>query len=40
MGGACSVHRDMRNAYDIFVVKSEGKRLLEDCSIDERIILK
>jgi hypothetical protein len=28
MGGACSGHGDMRNAYKILVGKPEGKRLL------------
>jgi hypothetical protein len=25
-GGGCSMHGDMRNAYEILVVNSEGKR--------------
>jgi hypothetical protein len=28
MDGACNTHGEMRNAYKIFVDKSEGKRLL------------
>jgi hypothetical protein len=28
MGGACSAHREMKNAYRILVGKSEGKRQL------------
>jgi hypothetical protein len=28
MGGACSAHGEMRNAYKILVGKPEGKKLL------------
>jgi hypothetical protein len=31
---------EMRNAFNIFVVKPEGKRPLEDIGVDGKIILK
>jgi hypothetical protein len=40
MGGACSMHEIVRNAYTILVGKPEEKRPLEDLSVDRKIILK
>jgi hypothetical protein len=33
MSGACSTHGEMRNAYKIFVGKSEGRTHMEDLGV-------
>jgi hypothetical protein len=40
MGGTCSMHGDIRNAYKILVGKLKGKEHTEDLSVDGKIILK
>jgi hypothetical protein len=40
VGGSCSTHREMRNAYQISVGTLERKRLLGNLCVDGRIILK
>jgi hypothetical protein len=39
MGGACSTHGEMRNAFKILVGKPGRKRPSEDKGVDGRIIL-
>jgi hypothetical protein len=33
MGGACCIHGEMRNAYQILVGKSEGRNHFEDLRV-------
>jgi hypothetical protein len=40
MGGTCSTHGEIRNAYEISVGKPEGKYHVEDLGVDGRIILE
>jgi hypothetical protein len=40
MRGACSTHREMKNAHKILVGKSYGKRLFVDLDVDGKILLK
>jgi hypothetical protein len=40
MGGVCSTHGEMRNAYKVLVGKPEGKRPQEDIDVGGSIILK
>jgi len=40
MGGACSTHEDMRNAYRILVESLKRRDYSEDLDVDGKIILQ
>jgi hypothetical protein len=40
MGGACSMHGEVRNVYDILIGKSKGRDHSGDVGVDGTIILK
>jgi hypothetical protein len=40
MGGACSTHGDMTNAYKLLLENLKGRYHSEDLDVDESIILE
>jgi hypothetical protein len=40
IAGTCRTHGEMRNKYNIWIRRSQGKTKLGDLGVDRRIILK